>query len=192
MDTPAAAMLTRIRGELRELAEPEFRASVQRFFREPVDAYGVRTPAVRRLASTVFREVRQWPVAQRNRLCNELWKSGTLEEGALAVCLYQKFARQCGVCEFHLFEKWIDRFVANWSHCDGVCSLLWTTFENEPKVLREIRPWSASPNRWKRRAAAVALVREARRGRNAALITATIARLSADSDDMVRMWCGRR
>lgn len=185
-----AATLARIRGELSALAEPQFRASIQRFFREPVDAWGVRTPAVRRLASAVFREVRQWPPAQRNRLCNDLWKSGKLEEAGVAVYLYQKLARQCGPCEFHLFEKWIDRFVTNWANCDGICGLLWTTLENQPDLLPQIPAWTASPNRWKRRAAAVTLVREAKRGRHTRLILETAARLLADPDDMVQKGVG--
>ena len=190
MDAPVAALLARIRGDLRALADPQFRASIQRFFREPVDAWGVRTPAVRRLAATLFREVRTWPAARRNRLCNELWKSGKLEESSVAVCLYEKLARQCGACEFHLFEKWIDRFAANWAHCDGICKLLWATFENEPDLPHHVSTWTASPNRWKRRAAVVALVREAKRGRHTKLLLEIAGSLLDDPDDMVQKGVG--
>src|SRR5437773_7801013 len=51
-------------------------------------------------------------------------------------------------------------------------------------------PWTASPNRWKRRAAAVSLVHGARTGRNSALILQVAERLLRDEDDLVREGVG--
>src|SRR5438128_702169 len=156
-------LLDSVRADLTAQATPQFRASILRFFREPVDPYGVRTAAVRKIAAAAFREFREWPLAQRNRFCNELWKNGKVEERAIAVLLYSRFRKQCAGCEFRLFEKWLDRYIANWAHCDAVsCMLLAAALENEPSLLQSLPPWTASPNRWKRRAAAVSLVPGAR------------------------------
>ena len=122
-------------------------------------------------AAAVYPKVKSWPLADRNRFCNELWKSGTDEEGNLAIYLYRHFRKQCASCEFHLFEKWIDRYVNNWGHCDGVAHyLISASIENEPELASLLPPWTASANRWKRRAAAVSLVHAARRGAHTALI----------------------
>ena len=71
-----------------------------------------------------YREVKLWPVAERDRFVTELWKSGMLEEGGIVCHLYRRFAKSCGEREFRMFEQWIDRYVRNWSHCDGVSTWL--------------------------------------------------------------------
>jgi 3-methyladenine DNA glycosylase AlkD len=135
--------------------------------------------------------VKQWPLAQRNRFCTELWKSGRLEDGSVAIEVYRRFAKQCGSAEFRLFEKWLGRFVSNWGACDGVsCCLLAACIQNAPELTALLVPWTKSPTRWKRRAAAVALVREARRGRNTAAIFQIAGLLMEDPEDMVQKGMG--
>ena len=147
---------------------------------------GGRSAQVQKIAAAVYRKIKQWPAQRRNRFCRELWKSGTDEEGALAIYLYRHFRKQCACCEFHLFEKWIDRCVHNWGHCDGVSHyLISASIENDPALAPLLLPWTASPNRWKRRAAAVSLVHEARAGRNTGLILQVAERLLPDEDDLV-------
>ena len=186
-----SSLLAEIRAQLAAQADPEFRATQQSFSKEAIHPYGVRSPQVRKLAATVYRKVKNWPLADRNRFCNELWKSGTDEEGSLAIYLYRHFRKQCCSCEFHLFEKWIDRYVTNWGHCDGVAHyLISASIENEPELASLLPPWTASANRWKRRAAAVSLVHEARRGGHTALILQIAERMLPDEDDLVRKGVG--
>ena len=167
-----AVSLTEVRAQLASLANP-------------------RSPAVRKIAAELYRRIKHWPLAERNRFCNELWKSGTDEEGTLAIYLYQRFQKECAACEFHLFEKWIERFVHNWGHCDGVAHyLISAAIENEPALAALLPPWTASANRWKRRAAAVSLVRAARRGEHSALALDVAERLLSDGDDLVRKGVG--
>ena len=143
------------------------------------------------MAAIVYSRIKLWPLAERNRFCAGLWKSGTDEEGNLAIYLYRHFRWQCAGCEFHLFEKWIDRYVSHWGHCDGVAHyLISASLENEPDLGPLLLPWTGSENRWKRRAAAVALVHGARRGRNTALILEVAGRLLEDPDDLVRKGVG--
>jgi len=187
----AEELLTQVRSQLAARADPKFRESAMRFFREPVDLYGVRTPTVRKISQAAWREVKHWPLAQRNSFCTALWKSGKLEEGGVAIEVYRRFAKQCGSAEFRLFVRWLDRFVTNWGHCDGVsCCLLAASIENQPELIALLPAWTNSPNRWKRRAAAVSLVREARRGRSTAAIFQIAGPLMEDSDDIVRKGVG--
>ena len=77
--------------------------------------------------------------------------------------MYARFGKQCGRCEFQLFEKWIDRYVSNWAATDTVCTLLVeASIRNEPGLARELVAWTSSKNRWKRRAAAIGLVKAER------------------------------
>lgn len=184
-------LIRELRSRLTAQADPEFRAGATRFFRESIDPYGVRTKDVQRLVPFLYKHVKPWAAADRNRFCEELWKSGKFEEGVLVAHLYRRFAGQCGAAEFRLFEHWIDRYVRNWAHADGVASwLLAASIKNEPGLIGRLPRWTRSRNRWKRRSAAVALMQEAKAGRHTAGILGIADLLAPDRDDMVEKGLG--
>lgn len=175
----------------REFAELSFGEGQRRFFQHEVSTYGVRTVNVHAVVREVSREVKTWPVAQRDELMELLWRKGKLESDALVCHVYRRFAKQCGEREFRLFESWIDRFVSNWAAADGVASwLLSASMANRPELLRELKSWTASKNRWRRRCAAVALLQEAKNGRHTETILEVADLLIADRDDMVEKGIG--
>ena len=183
-------LVAEIRHRLEAAADPAFRSGQQNFFREEVDCIGVRGPDLKRIEAFVYREIRKWTAAERNRLCDELWR-GRLEEGAIVCHVYRRFARECGRAEFRLFERWLDRYVDNWAHCDGLASwLLAASIANDAALIDRLDGWTRSRNRWKRRAAAVALLQEAKRGRNTAAIFRIAKLLQDDADDMVQKGVG--
>jgi 3-methyladenine DNA glycosylase AlkD len=154
-------------------------------------ATATRAPDVHALAPGVYRALKTEPAAVRNRFCSELWRSGKWQEWALACYVYRRFARSCGVAEFRLFERWLNRHVDNWGACDSLASwLLAACIANQPELSSDLPGWTRSRNRWKRRAAAVALVWEAKRGRSTERIFEVAALLIADADDMVRKGLG--
>jgi len=183
-------LLLEIRQRLEAAADPVFEAGQRNFFREEIDCIGVRSPHLKRIESFVFREIRKWPAAERNRLCAALWQ-GRFEEGAIVCHVYRHFARECGADEFRIFERWLDRYVHNWAHCDGLASwLLAACVANEPELIDQLDGWTTSRNRWKRRAAAVALLQEAKKGRNTKAIFRIATLLAGDADDMVQKGVG--
>ena len=130
-------LLKEVRAELRRLASERVRISIDRFFTpdQPVDSYGVASPDVKRIAQGVYRQLKPWPEAERDRFCTALWKSGKNEEGALVCYVYRRFAKQCGAREFKLFTRWLDRHVHNWGHTDGLSLwLLGASIANEKYV----------------------------------------------------------
>jgi 3-methyladenine DNA glycosylase AlkD len=180
-----------VRKRLETLANPRVKEGMERYFKETIRSYGVPAPAVRVVAREIYKEVKPWPLAQRNRFCTELFRSGMFEEGAAAIYLYRYFKRSCHECEFRLFERWIDRYVDNWAWCDGVSSwLVHASLSNQPALLEEIPRWTESPKRWKRRAAAVSLVPFGRRGEQLEVIFDVARRLARDEDDMVQKGVG--
>ena len=188
--TPAS-LLKDVRAGLRAAADPKFEAGLRWFFKEPVKPYGVRTPQVRELARRAYHEVKHWPIADRDRFVTELWKSGMLEEGVLVTHLYRRFAKSCGEREFAMFERWIDRYVTNWSNCDGVSTwLIAACIANRPGLADRLAGWTKSKNRWKRRSAAVSFIQEAKRGRNTQTILHICDLLLGDCDDMVQKGVG--
>ena len=181
-----AELVRLTRAELAARADPAFAQGVRNFFKEPVDPWGVRSGDLKQVEKIVYRALRDLPPAVRNRVCTELWKGGKLEEGALVCHVYRKFARECGLCEFNLFERWLDRYVSNWAHCDGISSWLTAAaIENEPALKPRVESWTAARNRWKRRASAVSFLQEAKRGRSTGEIFRVSAALAHDADEMV-------
>ena len=188
-DIPAT--LAWLRSELEQASDSKFAEGQRWFFKHEVDTWGVRTKELHRIARDLHHKVKSWPLADRNKLCTELWKSGKLEEGALVCYVYRRFKAECHECEFRLFERWLDRYVNNWAHCDGLSSwLLAASLANEPALTVELAGWTTSPNRWRRRAAAVSLIQEAKAGRHTEVIFDIAARLAADRDDMVEKGVG--
>jgi len=186
-----ATLLKNTRARLRAAADPEFAAGLRWFFKEPVKPYGVRTPLLRELARLAYHDVRLWPVGERDRFVAELWKSGMLEEGGIVCHLYRRFAKSCGEREFAMFELWLDRYVRNWSHCDGVSTwLIAASIANRPGLADRLARWTRSKNRWKRRSAAVSFIQEAKCGRNTETIFHVCGLLIEDTDDMVRKGVG--
>jgi len=184
-------LLEATRARLREAARPRTAEGMLQFFREPIQPYGVAAPQVREIARLTYRELKTWPVAQRDRFMTALWKSGRLEEGSIVCYVYRRFAKSCGEREIAMFEHWVDRYVKNWGHCDGVSTwLLAACIENQPALAERLVSWTKSKNRWKRRSAAVSLVYEARRGRSTVMILRIAALLKGDSDDMVQKGLG--
>jgi 3-methyladenine DNA glycosylase AlkD len=151
----------------------------------------VNAPAIQNLARQVYAEVKHWPVSDRDRLANALWESHKWEEAALAIYVYRRFAKQCGVREFRMFTRWLDRYVDDWSLTDGLgLWLLGASIANDVSLISKLDAWTRSKNRWKRRAAAVSLVPSAKHGLHTRDIFRIATPLIPDDDDMVQKGVG--
>jgi 3-methyladenine DNA glycosylase AlkD len=146
-----------IRAELAQRVDVEYREGCRRFFKETVDLWGVRSADLKELESSIYKRLRHMDRDARYRLFEELWQGGKLEEGAIVCHVGRRFKREFRADEFRRFARWVDEYVTNWSHCDGVSTwLLAGCLENDPALRSKLIPWTRSKNRWKRRAAAVA------------------------------------
>ena len=188
---PVQDLLTWTLQKLDEQGDPAYGAGAANFFKEPVRTRGVRSPQLIALSAELYREIKPWPIKQRDEFVTKLWKDAFIDTGALACYTYRRFSKTFGEREFRLFEQWLDRYAKNWAHCDGLSVyLLAPTIARQPQLARELPAWTQSPNRWKRRAAAVALVKEASRGRQLELIFKIAQALANDPEDLVQKGTG--
>ena len=142
-------------------------------------------------ARIFYPRVKELSIADRNQLCEQLWLVDSFGGGALVCYLYRRFAKQCGAREFKMFRRWLDRYVDNWGHTDGLSLwLLGASIANDPSLINQLHAWTRSKNRWKRRTAAVAMVPSAKRGLHTREILRLAQPLVPDEDDMVRKGVG--
>ena len=164
---------------------------VQRFFKEEVASRGWHTAELRRVAYRFHRVLlKEHGLDYLVSVADQLFRGRVLEEKGMAVMLLEKSVLQFGRKQFLLFDEWLDR-VYTWGDHDALVHYLISPMvADDPARLPAVFRWARSPNRWRRRAACVALIRGARRR----LFRREIARLSAmlldDDDDMVQKGLG--
>ena len=184
-------ILETIRQALAQQADPARREGTRRFFKEPVEAYGVAAPQVKTLAREVIRETITLSKEELFSLCEELWQSGTIEESALAADLAYARRNHFTSGDFAVFAAWVDKYVSNWAACDALCTrAVGACLEAFPACLKDLQKMTASKNRWTRRAAAVSLVAPGRRGLYLDVVFSIADALLVDPDDMVQKGYG--
>ncbi|MCP5120254.1 MAG: DNA alkylation repair protein, partial [bacterium] len=128
-------LLNLIRTRLEAAVDPVYLEGVLNYFKESIDPYGVRTPAVKKIAADAYRTWKTWPRAQQVSFSETLWQSGKQEEGSIAIVLNRRVSKRFTAADFKTLEKWINRWVRNWAHTDGVSSwLVAACLENEPAL----------------------------------------------------------
>lgn len=184
-------VIEKIKLRLRESADEKTRESSKRFFREEVIVYGVKTAITSTIAKEVFSDVRDFTKAEVFQLCEELWKSGYLEESFIACNLAYRVKKQYGPADFAMFERWVDKYVKNWASCDTLCNhSVNAIIEKYPGYLQDLKRWAKSPNLWMRRASAVTLIVSAKRGSFLEDIFEIADILLEDKEDMVQKGYG--
>ncbi len=184
-------VILKIREDLEKSRDEKTSRNFQRFFREDVKCYGVKTGTVSAIARTYWKEVKSLEKKEIFRLCEELYRSGLCEEAFVVSNWVPRLADRFEPEDLLVFEHWIDTYISNWAACDGFCNHAVGDFiETYPDRLADVKRWTGSGNRWMRRAAAVSLILPAKHGKylDTALEIADL--LLTDEDDMVQKGYG--
>jgi 3-methyladenine DNA glycosylase AlkD len=184
-------VIAQIRDALNTHADPGIRKASQRFFKDTVTCYGIKTATVTAIAKKYWKEVHGRPKAEIFALCEELYQSGYLEESFIvsnwAHALSGRYERE----DLAIFRHWIDTYITNWASCDGFCNHTMGDYIGKyPEYIAELKRWTRSENRWMRRAAAVSLIVPAKHGKFLEESLAIADLLLTDSDDMVQKGYG--
>ncbi|MFN0104541.1 MAG: DNA alkylation repair protein [Bryobacteraceae bacterium] len=176
-----------IRAELIANSEPWKLPVMQRFFKEPIDAYCTYTVHVRNIAKTYGVEFASWTGRERMALTRGLWESGKFEEGAVAIQLYARMRRKCEYGEWKVFVRWLEKYVHNWAHCDGLCAdVLGPVLIAHPEWVGELKNWAVARQVYKRRAALVAPLKGIRKGLFRAEGEELAGLLAGDREDIIK------
>lgn len=184
-------LIKNLREELISQSDEKVKLSGERFFREDVRLYGIRSVAVIRTGKDYFKYIRENDKTEIFSLCEELWRSGILEESIIA-CNWSYYLRKdYELSDFKIFSGWVNNYVNNWASCDTLCNhSVGTITEMYPVLLSGLKEWAKSGNRWARRASAVSLIVPARKGKFLEDIFEIAEILHSDGDDMVQKGYG--
>jgi len=184
-------ILEQIRADFRANSNAASAESSHHYFKEEIKVYGVKTALVDGIASNYWKDIKSLSKPEIFGLCEDLYRSGYMEEAFVVSAWAPKLAKQFEPADMAVFTKWIDTYISNWAECDGFCNHTIGKFvEMYPESINEIIRWTASPNRWMKRAAAVSLIIPARKGQFLEEVFTISDRLLTDKDDMVQKGYG--
>lgn len=185
------SIISQLRADLEQNADEEIRASSNRFFKEEIKTYGMKTSVVRKMAKDYFKTIADKSKTEIFAFCEELLSSDYMEESFIAFQWSYDLKKQYDHVDFAVFDRWVGDYVNNWAKCDTLCNHTIGTFiDMYPQFIDSLKTWTASDNRWYRRAAAVTLILPARRGDFLDDVLEIADLLLTDDDDLVQKGYG--
>ena len=185
------SVVEKVREELKANTDEKTQRSIQRFFKEKVKYYGVKTGTVAKIAKRHWGEIKLYSKQKIFGLCEELYHSDYVEEAFIAAFWLPNLLERLAPSDLPVFKAWIGKYVNNWAKCDGLCNhTIGGLIEKYPKSVSEVKGWAKSGNRWLRRAAAVSLIIPAKKGGFLREVFEISDMLLNDADDMVQKGYG--
>lgn len=185
------SILAQIKEDLKANTDLQTQKSFQRFFKEQVKYYGVKTETVGKIAKKYWKQVQSLNKPEIFGLCEELYSSDYTEEAFVVAFWLPNYIDELKPSDLQVFKGWIERYINNWAKCDGLCNhTIGDLIQKFPETLSELKTWAKSENRWLKRAAAVSLIVPAKKGRFLQDALEICDQLLLDHDDMVQKGYG--
>lgn len=182
-----------IRQSLIDSIDPKTLATSSHFFKEGEAAkvHGVKMGEVSKIAKEGLKQIKHLSKHEIFDLCEELWKSGYLEESVVACIWAESLHKQYEPSDFQIFEHWVHNYLTNWADCDTLCNHTIGMFVMKyPEYISDLKKWATSSKRFVKRASAVTLIIPARKGMFLNDIFEIADTLLLDSDDLVQKGYG--
>ncbi len=184
-------VVCQVRQELQENVDSNTREYSGSFFKEEVKSVGVKITVVTKIAERLFRQIEHLSKDTIFGFCEELLKSGYVEEAFIAYKWSDRLHDRYEPEDFVVFEHWLNTYVSNWAECDTLCNHTIGTFvEKYPQYVEKLKVWAQSQNRWVRRGAAATLILPARKGLFLDDVLEIADKLLLDKDDLVQKGYG--
>ena len=184
-------IILEIRKELRANTDPKYKKGELNFFKEKIKTYGVRASVSQRISREYFKKIKHLEKKKVFSLCEELLESGYIQEIGIAFRWAFRFKNQYEEKDFKIFEKWLKKYISNWTNCDDFCTHNLGYFITEfPEFIPKIKKWTKSKNKWARRASAVIFIYPVKHKKYLKHIFEIADILLLDEDDMVQKGYG--
>ena len=184
-------VLSQIRSDLKATTDAKTQKSFQRFFKENVKYYGVKTETVGKIAKKYWPRVKTFDKQTIFALCEELYRSDYTEEAFIVSSWLPEYIDNLEPSDLATFKQWIDCYINNWAKCDGFCNhTIGDLIQKYPQTIGEVKSWAKSENRWLKRASAVSFIVPAKKGLFLQDAFEICDILLTDEDDMVQKGYG--
>lgn len=184
-------VLPELRAELKANVDEQTKRSAQRFFKEQVRVYGIKTATVGKIAKKYWSQVKTLGKQEIFKLCEELYRSDYMEEAFVVSFWLPNYIENLQAADLATFKRWIECYINNWAKCDGFCNhTVGDLIEKYPEIVGEVKSWAKSENRWLKRASAVSFIVPAKRGMFLYDAFEICDVLLLDGDDMVQKGYG--
>jgi 3-methyladenine DNA glycosylase AlkD len=184
-------LIQELRNVLIANSDKKTKNTAQRFFKEPVKVYGVKSALATKIGKEYFEKIEDKSKKNIFKLCEQLYQSGFCEEAWMAASWSHKVAPEFQPEDMAIFESWISNYVDDWAKCDTLCNhTVGELITMYPKHIETLKSWTKSSNRWLKRASAVSLIIPAKNGQFLKDIFQIANNLLLDKDDMVQKGYG--
>jgi len=184
-------LINEIRKDLKKNIDLNYKKAIQRFFKEGVRMYGVRSFITKQIAKKYFDKVRNLNKNQIFSICEKLLQSDYGEEKSIAFDWVFRLKKQYQKQDFKIFETWLKKYISDWGDCDTFSTGAFGEFLLQfPEFLERVKSWTKSKNRWMRRASAVILIYSIRKGKFINKLLEIADALRIDKDDLVQKGYG--
>ena len=184
-------IITEIKKELAQEIELNYKDGCQRFFKEEIKLLGVRTPKTRKIAKKYFQHIKKLEKKEIYKICEELLDTNISEYRTIAFDWIYKLKNTHTKEDFNRFDKWLKKYVKNWASCDDFCThTLGFLLRKYPELYENNKKWSKSKNRWERRAAAVTIIHQLKKGEFLSKSFEIARTMMQDEEDMVQKGYG--
>ena len=185
------SILNGIRAGFKADVDEKTKQSAQRFFKEQIKVYGIKTATVGKIAKKYLPQVAALGKQEIFGLCEELLRSGYMEEAFVVSNWLPEYIENLEAADIATFKRWIESYIDNWAKCDSFCNhTVGDLIQKYPEIVGEVKSWAKSQNRWLKRASAVSFIVPAKRGKFLKEAFEICDVLLLDSDDMVQKGYG--
>jgi len=177
---------------LRRKADKAKAASYQRFFKEPVDFFGLDSPAAREVKNDLLERIDGvWTIDDAVRFCNAMVRDRHMESRGTGYQIVAHFVSEAGPDLLVHVERWLRDCCGNWGLVDNLApSVLAPLLDRQADLIPEVVEWTGSDNMWVRRGAAVAFVPLVGKKKHLATAYRIATRLLGDSEDLMHKAVG--
>jgi 3-methyladenine DNA glycosylase AlkD len=184
-------IIQQIQQELRVNADPQTKKTFQRFFKEQITYYGVKTATVKKIAKKYLKDIKPLKKQEIMSTCEQLLSSDYTEEAFVVSFWLPNLLEKFEAIDLSTFKWWIEKYINNWAKCDSFCNhTIGGLIEKDPTLINELKNWAKSKNRWLKRAAAVSLIVPAKEGKYLNSVFEISDILLCDNDDLVQRGYG--
>jgi 3-methyladenine DNA glycosylase AlkD len=190
--TEITQLIETINIELKNQADLSYRELVCTRYKMNVDNFwGVRTPTIHKVAGKYYKTLKSESIDERLEMCRHLLATRIYEHKIMAFRWAYLARKEYAPEHLAVFAAWLDEYIDDWIDCDDLCiHVIGEFFLKYPDLAEEVIHWTASPNYWVRRGAAVSLVLPSRKGEQLALVFQVADLLLEDEEDLVRKGYG--